>query len=238
MPPIQSYVNITLIPEPVAPKHLVTREFVENLLSGKIKAPVRVVATTNQVGTYTAAPDLEFHYTANGPLVIDGVTLAVGDRVLLQNQTAGTQNGIYTVEEAGSATAPAELKRAPDFHESAQIQQGVSISVIEGDTHANTTWRLVTGGTITLDSTALEFLEVAPATGAEKFAETITGDAVKTSFDVTHGLGTTDVTVQVFNETSKAVVLTDITVTDGNEVAIGFAEAPTASDVFRVVVVG
>lgn len=236
--PINSYVNITLIPEPVAPKHLVTREFVENLLSGKIKAPVRVVATTDQAGTYVAAPDLEFTYTATAELEIDGITLAVGDRVLLAAQTNGTENGIYTVEDAGSPTTQALLKRATDFDEDAKISQGVSISVIEGDTHANSTFRLITGGTITLDSTALEFLEVAPATGAAKFAETITGDAVKTSFDVTHNLGTTDVTVQVFNESSKAVVLTDIVVTDGNEVAIGFAEAPTASDVFRVVVVG
>lgn len=238
MPPISSYVNITLVPEPTAPKHLVTREFVENLLSGKIKSPVRVVATTNQAGTYAAAPDLEFTYTANAELEIDGIPLAVGDRVLLAGQTTGTQNGIYIVTDAGSTTTQAVLTRAADFDESAKISQGVSISVIEGDTHANTTFRLITGGTITLDSTALEFLEVSPATGAAKYATTLTGDSVKTSFDVAHNLSTTDVTVQVFRETDKAVVLTDITVTDGMEVAIGFAEAPTPSDVFRVVVVG
>lgn len=242
--PIVSYVNIQQEATPNAPKHLVTLEVVEQLLSGKLKAPVRLVSTTDLVGTYVGAPDFELTLTATGELEIDGVKVNVGDRVLLAGQTDQTQNGIYTVEAAGEdgptpPAAPAELKRASDFNDSGLIQQGVTINVMEGDSHANFSFRLVTGGTITLDSTALEFVSVTPSTGAAKFAETITGDSVLTEFDVDHNLGSEDVTVQVFDLANHAAVLTDISVKDSNTVTIGFADAPTPSDgPFRVVVVG
>lgn len=225
------------------PKHLITMEKVEEMLSGKLKAPVRVVATTDQVGTYAAAPDLEFTYTATEALHIDGVAMLVGDRVLLQNQTDPTQNGIYTVEVAGEdgPTPPAEaavLKRAPDFNDSSMIEQGQQVSVMEGTTQANTTWRLTTGGIITLDSTGLDFVSIAPSTGASAFSDDIQGDSVQTAFNLKHDLNNDAPVVQVYNASNKMLVLTDVELVDANNVSIGFATAPTPADVFTVVVVG
>lgn len=241
--PIQSYVNISLETEPTAPKHLVTLQKVLELISGKFKAPVSVVATTPQAGTYAPAPDFEFTYTALEALEIDGVALAVGDRVLLTAQANDTENGIYVVTNAGEdgPTPPAEaaiLTRSNDFNDSTLIEQGVQVNVSNGTLNSGTTWRLVTGGTITLDSTALEFQQVKPTTGASKYAETITGDSATTDFTINHDLGTTDVTVDVYNLANHMMVLTDITVTDSNNIEIGFADAPAPSGVFRVVVVG
>src|SRR4029079_1411457 len=47
--------------------------------------------------------------TGGATLTVDGVTLANGDRLLLKNQTAPAENGIYVVSGIGTA---ASLPRA------------------------------------------------------------------------------------------------------------------------------
>jgi hypothetical protein len=55
----------------------------------------------------------------NEALVIDGVTLALGNRVLIYNQTLGYENGVYEVTDIGAddpAGSPWELTRASDMN--------------------------------------------------------------------------------------------------------------------------
>lgn len=64
------------------------------------------------------------------------------------------------------------------------------------------------------------------------------GNGSATSFTVTHSLGTQDVMVQVYRVASPFdVVLTDIEMTDANNVTVRFAVAPSTNQ-FRVVVMG
>lgn len=64
------------------------------------------------------------------------------------------------------------------------------------------------------------------------------GDNSATQIDVTHNLGTYDVTVEVFvNSGSRESVLCDVSRTDTNTVRLNFATAPTTSQ-YRVVVQG
>lgn len=92
--------------DPSTATDLATKQYVDNSLAGiRWKQPVRVATTTN--GTLATA-------YANGQTV-DGVTLATGDRILLQNQTTQTDNGIYTVNASGAPT------RATDADSSAEL---------------------------------------------------------------------------------------------------------------------
>ena len=81
---------------------------VQSLLAGlKWKSECRV-ATTANLGALS------------GLLTVDGITLAVGDRVLVKDQTTNTQNGIYVVAagawaRATDADADAEIKSAAVF---------------------------------------------------------------------------------------------------------------------------
>src|ERR1700678_4071790 len=59
--------------------------------------------------------------TANGALVIDGYSVAYGDRILVNNQAVGYQNGIYVVLATGSASTPYNLSRSNDFSTPTQI---------------------------------------------------------------------------------------------------------------------
>src|SRR5215831_3719263 len=97
---IELQTNIALETTPVAPAHLVNIQWVQDFFTGRVKAPVAVVATTDQAGTYDA-PTMTFTYTATGAIDIDDELLALNDRVLLVGQTDGTQNGIYTVSVVG-----------------------------------------------------------------------------------------------------------------------------------------
>lgn len=87
-----------------------------------------------------------------------------------------------------------------------------------------------TGGTTAADART-NFSDTAFAL-PQKYAETVGGS---TSIAVTHDLGTTDVTVSVYQ--AGAQVECDITLTNANTVTLGFTEAP-AADSIRVVIVG
>lgn len=62
-------------------------------------------------------------------LTIDGVTVAAGDRVLVKNQTDGSENGIYLASEG-------EWYRAPDAMSSRNINKGILVWVQAGSTQA------------------------------------------------------------------------------------------------------
>jgi len=84
---------------------------------------------------------------------LDGVTLATGDRILLKNQTTGSENGIYTVNASGAPT------RATDADAGAELVNA-AVYVSEGTTNADTAWTCTNNATPTLGSTALTFTQI------------------------------------------------------------------------------
>jgi hypothetical protein len=109
--------------------------------SSDAKDSVRAATTTN--GTLATAFE-------NGD-TIDGIVLATGDRILIKNQSAPAENGIYVVAASG---APA---RATDFDAWTEIV-GAFVSVEAGTANAGTQWlcNVVAGGT--LGTTAINFV--------------------------------------------------------------------------------
>jgi len=75
---------------------------------------------------------------------VDGVNLADKDRVLLVGQTNLTQNGIYAWSISDS-----RLARATDSDSIFELSPGNKVYVEEGNSHAKTTWTLITQGVIT-----------------------------------------------------------------------------------------
>ena len=119
-----------------------------------------------------------------------------------------------------------EIATALAADETAQDALVARIAQAETDIDTNT-------GAITDLTARVVTLETTPAR-TRKYAATLATSA--TSYAVAHGLGTTDVHVQVY-ATSGAQVETGVTVTDANTVTLSFATAPAAG-AFRVVVVG
>lgn len=141
--------RITGVASPSAGTDAANKNYVDGLIQGlSWKSAVRAATTT--AGTLASA-------YANGS-VIDGVTLATGDRILLKNQAAGAENGIYTVNVSGAPT------RATDMDVSAEAVNNATVYVSEGSTLADTAWTLTNNGTITLGTTALTWAQVGSGT--------------------------------------------------------------------------
>lgn len=75
-------------------------------------------------------------------LSIDSVTLAVGNRVLVKDQSTASQNGIYTVTNIGSVSTNWVLTRSIDFDSPTQMVRGNVIEVISGTVNLVTAWML------------------------------------------------------------------------------------------------
>ena len=125
--PIELQTNLALIPEPAAPSHVVNVKWVTDFVSGLRKGPVRLVATVNQTGTFNAG-DLEFTYTAQGPIDIDGEEIEEEDRILFTGQSDGVENLVYTCTHKGVAgTDETVLTGASDFT-GGDIQPGMTVN--------------------------------------------------------------------------------------------------------------
>lgn len=133
---------------PTDPAHVATKGYVDAARSGlDVKQSVRVATT----GPLTIATDLE-----DGDYV-DGVQLNAGDRILVKNQSTGSENGIYVAQESGAAV------RADDFNSSATVTAGAFTFVEEGDTYSDSGWVLVTDNSITLGTTPLDWAQFSGA---------------------------------------------------------------------------
>lgn len=69
-------------------------------------------------------------------LSLDGVTCSVGMRVLVKNQTAAAQNGVYTVTNAGSSTVAWVLTRATYADTTAKLA-GAVVTVDQGTSNGS-----------------------------------------------------------------------------------------------------
>jgi hypothetical protein len=107
------------------------------------KDPARVASTANI--NLASATD---------PNPIDGVTLANGDRILLKNQSAGAENGIY---DAVTATDPTTWVRVSDMDTAAETS-GAAVWVLEGTVNGDKAYTQ-TADSVTLGVTALTFVE-------------------------------------------------------------------------------
>ncbi|MCY2989815.1 MAG: hypothetical protein NTY19_18375 [Planctomycetota bacterium] len=74
----------------------------------------------------------------NAPTMLDSVPLVMGDRVLVKDQAAGAQNGIYVVADAVHGT----WVRAADFAVGASITTPYAITILGGNTNKNSFYTL------------------------------------------------------------------------------------------------
>jgi hypothetical protein len=196
---------------PTEPNHVTRLRDVMDLVDGKTKSPTRVVKLANLAGTYSGTGKT-LTATANGALVIDGIALAVNDRVLLNGQTDKTQNGIYTVTAAGDASNPFILTRDTDMDTSAEIIEGMRIFISEGHVYAGTVWKLQGTAPFTLDTSNIEFVQdIVKYREVMEMVFEVTGDDAESEFILTHNFGTRDVTVEIYDastgETVEAYVI-------------------------------
>jgi hypothetical protein len=152
---------------PTAGTDATTKAYVDAAISGlSWKDTVRVASTANVALT--------------GLVAIDGVTLVANDRILLKNQTAPAENGIW-VAASGAWARGADAAAAADLLNAA-------VFVSEGTVNADTAWVMTTNAPITVGTTGLTWAQFgAGAVYSAGAGLTLTGN----TFDVGAGSGIT-----------------------------------------------
>ncbi len=125
------------VPTPTASTHAVTKAYADSLSQGVHWKDSAIAASVANVDISSA------------PAAIDGVTLVSGSsRVVLKDQSTGSQNGIYLFNGTGSA-----MTRTEDANTAAELE-GAAVFVRQGSTHADQGFIVTTDG-INLGVTAI-----------------------------------------------------------------------------------
>lgn len=234
-------------------------EWLTSLINGQVAAqalswlyPVRVASLTN-IAALSGLP------------IVDGVQLVEGDRVLLLGQTNPTTNGVWIATNVGPAvwvrpydfaqgrqiTQPeaiivregatsAETAWAVVTGMSVQSDLSAQAPIIDTD---NLTFfpvwgpfplPVAKGGTGATTPAGARASLGCP--GVEAFD--LTGDAVQSTFTVTHTLGTEDIVWSLKDATTKQAVGAEITVSNATSVVVQFTFPPAAGQVHRLVLIG
>ncbi|SEC73868.1 Phage Tail Collar Domain [Pseudomonas marginalis] len=129
---------------------LATREYVDaQIIEAMAKMDFKhsvLVATTANIAL-------------SGVQTIDGVLLPADARVLVKNQAAAKENGLYVVSSTGV------WKRTQDADSSVEVTPGLFVSVETGTANGDSVWQLVTDAPIVLGTTALTFEMAVGRTG-------------------------------------------------------------------------
>jgi len=94
--------------------------------------------------------------TGGAPAAVDGVNLVVNDRILVNGQNTGSQNGIYQVQTVGTG-ANGTWIRSTDTNATGELEAGTIVMVTEGTVYKDTQWKLTTKNPIIIGTTALTF---------------------------------------------------------------------------------
>jgi len=160
-------------------------------LVNAVELHARVASTDN----------IDLHQISSG-LEVDGVVIDEGDILLLKMQTENTENGLYVVDSG-------ELIRADNFNSPLNIRNGLIISVLEGETNADTQWETSIGSRLlVIDITPISFIrKITETARIVELTFEIEGDDETVVFDITHDLDTMNVTHEVYDTEGDSVMI-------------------------------
>jgi len=181
-----------------------------------------IVGTTNEI---TVSPN-SGHNAAVTIGLPDDVEITGNLQVGGNLNVIGTVNSVNTTQiniEDNKVKLNSTFSGTPTTDAGIVVERGLETDVEILWNETNDKWTLTNNGT--------NYHAI-----ARKYAETLGASA--TSYIITHNLGTTDVTVQIFEAASPfAQVEADVKRTNSNTVTVDFAIAPSAGE-YKVVVVG
>jgi len=191
-------------------------------------APVELLKVGSSV-LVNSDPDVTILNAATSSLTLAASNGLVGNSVHIVD----TSN---SVDYTGSITASSVDGTTVHFTVDSVINAGVAMLATA------LTYSFITVGSLTtVSSTEISYLDGVTSniqtqlnSKVRKYSATITGDASTTSFALTHGLGSADAEISVYDSTG-AKVETDVTITS-TTATIGFVVAPASGVTYRVVV--
>jgi hypothetical protein len=144
-----------------AGQSLANKAYVDQVAQGLDAKPSAKVATTaNLSATYSnGTAGVGATLTNSGSqaaFAVDGVTPTVNDRILVKDQTAAAQNGIYVLSTAGSGSSNWVLTRATPEDQPAELSGGAFVFVESGTAGGNNGYVFTHTGAPTFGTTTLD----------------------------------------------------------------------------------
>jgi hypothetical protein len=165
---------LTLNANPTSDLNAATKQYVDNLTASgihfheavRLEQPGAVSATYNNGASGVGATLTNAGTQAI--LVVDQVTVANDDRILIYEQTDATQNGVYVVTTVGSPSTNWVLTRSTDADsygsaDGTTLDEGSYFFVSEGATGSGESYVCNTVGTITFGTTDITFVQFSSA---------------------------------------------------------------------------
>lgn len=171
--------TVTLAGDPTSALHAATKQYVDAVITqinyheavkyattGALGTTGNLVGgtitTTYNNGTSGVGATLTIATSSNWTAItIDGQSLTAGDRVLIKDQAAGLQNGIYTVTTVGAIgnTTSFVFTRATDADNSpsGEVKGGDFVFVLNGTTNSGFGYVCSNTSSITVGTTAITF---------------------------------------------------------------------------------
>lgn len=154
--------------DPVSLQDAATKNYVDSVAQGRIFKDPCVAATTGAFSATYANGSSGVGATLTGTVMAafapDGVTLAIGDRVLFKDQGSSFQNGIYTTTTLGTGAVLPVFTRATDMDLAAEFK-GATTFIIGGTLNAARTYT-ETATVVTIGTDAVTFALTGDAAGS------------------------------------------------------------------------
>ena len=196
----------TITTTPSSGNDIVNKTYADGLAGGlnfhqacRLATATALPANTYNNGAFGVGATLTAN--ANGALSVDGTLSVAGNRILVKNEAAGANNGVYVVTQVGTAGTPYILTRATDFDTAGtgvnQIDAGDFFLITAGTANANTSWVQQTPLPITVGITSIVF---------QQFGAPITysaGTGLTESPSYTFNIGNTGVTANTYGSASS-----------------------------------
>jgi hypothetical protein len=199
----------TITTAPTSNTDIVNKQYADAIASGIHFHEAVALATTaalpaNTYNNGTSGVGATLTGNANGALSVDSTLTIAAERILVKNEVAGANNGVYVVTQVGSAGTPYILTRATDFDSVGtgvdQIDEGDFFLVTSGVANLNTAWVQQTAPPITIGTTPLVF---------QQFSAPITytaGTGLNESPTYTFNIANTTVTAATYGSASAVPV--------------------------------
>jgi hypothetical protein len=208
--------KIVNLADPTAGTDAANKQYVDSVVAGLSdpKDAVRLATTAAlPASTYDngiSGEGATLTADANGALPAqDGVSVSLGNRILVKDQASAIENGIYEITQVGDAGTPWILTRTGDADNSGsdatQVTRGMYVPVAEGSTNGSLGFILTSAssggdpaGQLLLGTDSLNFAQMGEVIQAGQ-GLTKTGQSI--AVDASDGLG--------FNGSDQLIVLSD-----------------------------
>ena len=199
--------KITNLADPVNATDAVNKQYADALTNGLDIKDSCLVATTANI-------------TLSGTQTIDGVSVSAGKRVLVKDQSTGSENGIY-VCAAGS------WSRATDADGNDEVTAGLFTFIEQGSVNGDAGFVLTTDDPITVGTTALAFTQFSGA-GSVSAGDGLTKSGNTLSADLKSNGGVVIESGELAVDLAASSITGTLAVSDGGTGATSASAARTA----------